>query len=134
MNRVRIDATLSFVIAEAFAAHVESSAALAMNNTALGFEEPLVTDTPRPFPEQCARIHERINVFLGAEDVSERAKSVQKQMRIALDVIEQALDQYRWVALFDVGYGGIVDKILTVTPVYQSFLLHTMVARTVLCY
>lgn len=132
MNRVRIDANLSFVIAEASAAHVESSAALAMNNTALGFEEPLVTDTPRPFPEQCARIHERINVFLGAKDVSERAKNVQEQTRIALGIIEQALDQYRLVTPFDVGYGGIVDKTLTATPVYLSFLLHTMVAKIAL--
>lgn len=65
-----------------------------MNHTALGFEEPLVTDTPRPFPEQCARIHERIDAFLGAKDVSERIKSVQEQTRVALSVIEKALDQY----------------------------------------
>lgn len=76
-------------------AHVESSAALAMNQTPLGFEEPLVTDTPRPFSEQCTRIHERIDVFLGAKDVSDRVKSVQEQTRAALDVIEKALDQYR---------------------------------------
>lgn len=65
-----------------------------MNHTALGFEEPLVADTPRPFPEQCARIHERIDAFLAAEDVSERVKSVQEQTRVALGVIEKALDQY----------------------------------------
>lgn len=103
MNRVRIDATLSFVIAEDLAAHVESGATLAMNNSVLGFEEPLVTDTPRPFPEQCARIHERIDAFLGTEDVSDRVKSVQEQTRHALDIIEKALDQYRWVTLLIVG-------------------------------
>lgn len=74
-----------------------------MNNTALGFEEPLVTDTPRPFPEQCARIHERINAFLAAKDVPDRVKSVQQQTRSALDVIEKALDQYRWVTSVFVG-------------------------------
>lgn len=66
-----------------------------MNHISLGFEEPLVTNTPRPFPEQCAQIHERIDAFLGAKDVSDRLKSVQEQTRIALDVIEKALDQYR---------------------------------------
>jgi FAD synthetase len=66
-----------------------------MNRTSLGSEEPLVTDTPRPFPEQCARIHDRIDAFLGAKDVSDRVKSVQEQTRTALDVIEKALDQYR---------------------------------------
>ena len=80
-----------------------------MNNIALGFEEPLVTDTPRPFPEQCARIHERVDAFLGARDVLDRVKSVQEQTRTALGVIEKALDQYRWVTPFNVGYGGTVN-------------------------
>ena len=95
LNRVRTDATLPFVIAKTPAAHVEPSAALAMNNTAFGFEEPLVTDTPRPFPEQCARIRDRVDAFLDAKDVSDRVKSVQEQTRTALGVIEKALDQYR---------------------------------------
>jgi FAD synthetase len=66
-----------------------------MNHASLGLEEPLVTDTPRPFPEQCARIHDRIDAFLGAKHVSDRVKSVQEQTRTALGVIEKALDQYR---------------------------------------
>lgn len=66
-----------------------------MNHTSLGLNEPLVTDTPRPFPEQCARIHERVEAFLGAEDVSDRVKSVQEQTRSTLAIIEKALDQYR---------------------------------------
>lgn len=86
---------MPFVIAKTPAAHVEPSAALAMNNTAFGFEEPLVTDTPRPFPEQCARIRDRVDAFLDAKDVSDRVKSVQEQTRTALGVIEKALDQYR---------------------------------------
>lgn len=104
-----------------------------MNNTALGFEEPLVTDTPRPFPEQCARIHERIDAFLATKDVSDRVKSVQEQTQHALDIIEQALDQYRWVTWLDVGYGGTVDGVLTPTPVCLRYLLHTMAARIALC-
>ena len=103
-----------------------------MNNTALGFEEPLVTDTPRPFPEQCARIHERIDAFLADKDVSGRVKSVQEQTQHALDVIEKALDQYRCVTVFDVGYGGTVNRVLTATPVSLSCLLLTMAARTAL--
>jgi FAD synthetase len=67
-------------------------------NTAFGFAEPLVTDTPLPFPEQCARIHDRIHTFLGDKDVSERARGVQEQTRASLAIIEKALDQYRWVA------------------------------------
>ena len=66
-------------------------------NTALGFSEPLVADTPLPFPEQCARIHDRIAAFLEEDTVSDRVKSVQEQTRIALGVIDEALGQYRWV-------------------------------------
>jgi FAD synthetase len=66
-------------------------------NSATGFAEPLVTDTPLPFHELCARIHDRIAAFLDAKDVSERVKSVQGQTREALSVIEEALTRYRWV-------------------------------------
>ncbi|KAJ4353036.1 3'-phosphoadenosine 5'-phosphosulfate sulfotransferase [Ascochyta clinopodiicola] len=79
-----------------------------MNVTALGFEEPLVTDTPRPFPEQCARIHERIDAFLGAKDVPDRVRSVQEQTRTALGVIEKALDQYSLPEL-SLAYNGGKD-------------------------
>jgi FAD synthetase len=66
-------------------------------NTATGFSEPLVADTPLPFRDLCARIHDRIAAFLDAKDVSERVKSVQVQTRVSLDVIEEALARYRWV-------------------------------------
>jgi FAD synthetase len=73
-------------------------------NTAFGFAEPLVTDTPLPFPEQCARIHDRIDAFLHEEQVSDRTRSVQEQTRISLGVIEKALDRYRWVAMRGIIY------------------------------
>jgi hypothetical protein len=69
---------------------------LAMN-TASGFSDPLVTDTPLPFHELCARIHDRIATFLDAKDVSDRFKNVQEQTRVSLAVIEKALEQYRLV-------------------------------------
>jgi FAD synthetase len=64
-------------------------------NSATGFAEPLVTDTPLPFHELCARIHDRISAFLDAKDASERVKSVQGQTREALGIIEEALTRYR---------------------------------------
>jgi FAD synthetase len=66
-------------------------------NTASGFSDPLVTDTPLPFHELCARIHDRIAAFVDAKDVSDRFKNVQQQTRISLAVIEKALEQYRLV-------------------------------------
>lgn len=66
-------------------------------NSATGFAEPLVSDTPLPFHELCARIHDRIAAFLDAKDVSERVKSVQSQTHLALGVIDEALTRYRWV-------------------------------------
>ena len=108
------------------AADVEPGAPIAMN-TSFGFSEPLVADTPLPFPEQCARIHDRIAAFLDKEDVSDRVKSVQEQTRIALGVIDQALEQYRWVVT--------VPQVLVVVQgltysVCQRYLWHTMEGKT----
>jgi FAD synthetase len=64
-------------------------------NTATGFAEPLVSDTPLPFHELSTKIHERISAFLDAKD--ERLSSVQRQTREALGVIDEALTRYRWV-------------------------------------
>ena len=60
-------------------------------------DSPLVTDTPLPFPQLCAKIHERINTFLEEKNASPRLKGVQEQTRISLQVIAKALDQYRYV-------------------------------------
>lgn len=75
---------------------VESSTPSAMKS-ATGFAEPLVSDTPLPIHELCARIHDRIAAFLDAKDVSQRVKNVQGQTREALSVIEEALARYRCV-------------------------------------
>jgi FAD synthetase len=60
---------------------------------------PLVGETPLPFPQLCAKIHDRITAFLAEQDASPRVKGLQEQTRIALGVIEKALDQYRYVVL-----------------------------------
>jgi len=57
---------------------------------------PLVADTPLPFSDVCARIHDRITAFLEEKDVSERVKSVQRQTKISLDVLAEALDKYQY--------------------------------------
>ena len=57
---------------------------------------PLVSDIPLPFPDLCAKIHARVTAFLEEPDVSDRAKGVQQQTRISLDIIKKALDQYRY--------------------------------------
>jgi FAD synthetase len=77
-------------------------------NTATGFSEPLVTDTPLPFHELCARIHDRIAAFLDAKDASERVKSVQEQTRVSLGVIDEALTRYRLPEL-SLAYNGGKD-------------------------
>jgi FAD synthetase len=66
-------------------------------NTATGFAEPLVTDTPLPFHELSTKINDRITAFLNAENVPERLSNVQRQTREALAVIDEALTRYRWV-------------------------------------
>jgi FAD synthetase len=63
--------------------------------------EPLVSDTPLPFPDLCARIHDRIYAFLEKKDVSPRLKSLQ-------ELIAEALDKYRYVARRGRGRRGAV--------------------------
>lgn len=59
---------------------------------------PLVHDTPLSFPLLCARIHDRVAAFLDEQTASERLKSLQQQTRISLDVIEKALDKYKYAS------------------------------------
>jgi hypothetical protein len=54
-------------------------------------------DAPLPFPQVCAEIHNRVTAFLNESDASPRLKDLQERTRISLRVIEQALDQYRYV-------------------------------------
>ncbi|KAH7398359.1 hypothetical protein BKA66DRAFT_407402 [Pyrenochaeta sp. MPI-SDFR-AT-0127] len=77
-------------------------------NTASGFSDPLVTDTPLPFHQLCARIHDRIASFLDAQDASGRVRSLQEQTRISLDVIDRALEQYSLPEL-SLAYNGGKD-------------------------
>ncbi|KAH7116007.1 hypothetical protein B0J11DRAFT_115235 [Dendryphion nanum] len=59
-----------------------------------GPSSPLVGDTPLPFPQLCAKIHDRVAALLDEKDPSPRIKSVQEQTRTALRIIAEALDQY----------------------------------------
>ncbi|KAF2645559.1 adenine nucleotide alpha hydrolases-like protein [Massarina eburnea CBS 473.64] len=70
--------------------------------------EPLVSDTPQPFPELCASIHARVAAFLEEKDVSERVKSLQAQTRASLDVIAEALERYKLPEL-SLAYNGGKD-------------------------
>jgi FAD synthetase len=56
---------------------------------------PLVSNTPLPFPELCARIHDRIDAFLKEKDVSDRVRSLQEQTQVSLEVIGEALEDYQ---------------------------------------
>jgi len=76
--------------------------------SASGFSEPLVSDTPLPFHDLCARIHTRITSLLDTKDAPEKIKNVQEQTRVALDVIDRALEQYSLPEL-SLAYNGGKD-------------------------
>ncbi|KAF2808323.1 adenine nucleotide alpha hydrolases-like protein [Mytilinidion resinicola] len=69
---------------------------------------PLVADTPPPLPDVCAKIYNRINAFLEEETDSQRLQGLQKQTRISLDVISEALDRYSLSEL-SLSYNGGKD-------------------------
>ena len=67
------------------------------NDVATSADTPLIPEKPTDLESLCGRIHSRIARFL-EEDVAESTlKQVQEQTRIALGVIEEALDRYRYV-------------------------------------
>lgn len=50
----------------------------------------------RPLSEVCADLHGRVSRFLAAEPQDETTRQTQLQTRIALGVIEKALEEYRY--------------------------------------
>jgi hypothetical protein len=51
----------------------------------------------RPLAEVCAEVAEKVNSFLESEVEGQVLKDVQAQTRIALGVIEECLERYRYV-------------------------------------
>jgi hypothetical protein len=63
--------------------------------------------TPIPSPHDadtiapvCAKVYERVHSFLNSEVEGETLKGVQQQTRIALGVIEQCLQRYRYIQFY----------------------------------
>ncbi len=52
---------------------------------------------PQSLQQVCADVHSRINAFLAVLEEDETIKSTQEQTRIAMGVIEQALEEYQCV-------------------------------------
>ncbi|KAJ9662418.1 hypothetical protein H2201_006127 [Coniosporium apollinis] len=69
---------------------------------------PMIPDGVLPFPQLCARIHDRVTAFLAEDAPSQRLKSVQEQTRISLGVLEEALDRYSLPEL-SLSYNGGKD-------------------------
>jgi hypothetical protein len=51
---------------------------------------------PLSLRDICANLNDRLTAFLEEEPATERLRNVQAQTRIALDVVAQALDRYRY--------------------------------------
>lgn len=61
-------------------------------------QDALIPDTSVSFADQCARLDDRITAFLREDnEANSRLRAVQEQTRIALGVIEEALQRYRYV-------------------------------------
>lgn len=61
-------------------------------------QDALIPDTSVSFADQCARLDDRITAFLREDnEANPRLRAVQEQTRIALGVIEEALQRYRYV-------------------------------------
>lgn len=91
-----------FLSSHAFLAR-RSAMTLATSNAASDYPTvdgapPLVPDAPPlPFAKLCARLDDAIASFLDQDFQDGRLVAVQAQTRVALGVIEEALQRYRWV-------------------------------------
>ena len=68
------------------------------NDDALHIHEPPVKDFLMPteaLPERCAKVHAKVQALLDAEPRTQRLEQVQRQTRISLAVIAEALERYR---------------------------------------
>lgn len=67
-----------------------------------GHGEDDATPMSPAFPslrETCADVHDRVSRFLNAEPRNEKERRTQSQSKIALQVIEEALQKYEYVCL-----------------------------------
>ncbi|KAF1990760.1 adenine nucleotide alpha hydrolases-like protein [Aulographum hederae CBS 113979] len=83
-------------------------------------EVPLIADEPIPLSDLCARIHAGITGFLEEEPATQRLRDVQEQTKIALGVIEVALDRYSLLEI-SLSYNGGKDCL-----VLLILYLHTL--------
>lgn len=88
----------------------------------------MIPDGLLPFPQLCARIHDRVTAFLAEDVPTERLKSVQEQTRTSLGVLEEALERYRWGVMF--ASSTTASNIHTTVSPNSRF--RTMAARTAL--
>ncbi|KAK7715782.1 3'-phosphoadenosine 5'-phosphosulfate sulfotransferase [Botryosphaeria dothidea] len=73
-------------------------------------QDALIPDTSVSFADQCARLDDRITAFLREDnEANPRLRAVQEQTRIALGVIEEALQRYSSLDELSLSYNGGKD-------------------------
>lgn len=87
------------------------------------FTDPLLPPGELSLPNLCKRINERITTFLAKDAETEALRSVQKHTRIALGVIEEALNKYRYTIV------QTAFKSYTKTKISQFNLIITLLQR-----
>ncbi|KAF1817030.1 adenine nucleotide alpha hydrolases-like protein [Eremomyces bilateralis CBS 781.70] len=103
----------------------------APTNRSDSYPFPPLVDEPSniPLPELCERIDARITAFLAQKPGSERLKRVQEQTKVALGVIDSALDRYGLNAL-SLSYNGgkdcLVLLILYLCAIHRRQALSTL--------
>lgn len=62
-----------------------------------GDSATIAHDSPLTLPELCAKIHAKVDAFLKRETKIERLRSVQRQSKLSLNILEESLERYRCV-------------------------------------
>ncbi|KAK5136571.1 hypothetical protein LTR08_002585 [Meristemomyces frigidus] len=93
-------------------------------NTATITQEP-----PQALPELCARVHRRLEVFLGSEAKTERLRQVQDQSRLSMKILEEALERYSLDEL-SLSYNGGKDCLVLLILYLSALHAHSTKAST----
>ncbi|KAM0438739.1 hypothetical protein ACHAPT_001497 [Fusarium lateritium] len=57
---------------------------------------------PRSLRDKCIEVKDKVDVFLAEDPDTQILRDVQAQLRVSIEVVEEALERYRWVQALSV--------------------------------
>ncbi|KXL43576.1 hypothetical protein M433DRAFT_105951 [Acidomyces richmondensis BFW] len=88
-----------------------------------GDSATIAHDSPLTLPELCAKIHAKVDAFLKRETKIERLRSVQRQSKLSLNILEESLERYSLDEL-SLSYNGGKDCLVLLILYLAALHVH----------